>query len=303
MNVDERACKEVVVIDEIHQSCVLQAQDLNKAYGQQRVLEDIALSVEAGAIVGLLGGIGAGKSSLLECLLGLSQIDSGELRLLGKSPQALNDRDRSQLAYVPQEADGFSGMTVAAMFECMAKHYPQWDARLATRLKKAWNLDGLRRLGSLLRGERQLAALIRAVAARPRLLVLDEPASALEPSDRLLVLEELASLVAQQQGTLLFSTHLASDLACAASHVAWLHQGRLRMHEALEPLKRELRRVVWPLAVALPEQPLAGEFMRRRLDADHWVLVVRDTAIAHAWPAGVRSQRLSLQGFFVELTL
>ncbi|MBS7778555.1 ABC transporter ATP-binding protein [Acidovorax sp. CCYZU-2555] len=279
---------------------LLQAQGLGKRYGKLAVLEDVALSVAPGSVLGLLGRNGAGKSTLIECLLGLRAADQGQALLFGKPAQALDDDDKAALGYVPQRADGFDWLTVGAMLELVAGLYPQWDHALVARLQKDWKLDARRRLVTLSPGERQQAAIIRAIAPRPRLLVLDEPASALDPLARRALLREIVQLAGEQGSTVLFSTHIISDLERVASHIAVLHQGRVHLHAGLDELKDELRRLVWPAHVPLPDAPLPGELMRRGLNEGASVLVVRGGPVA--WPEGVRAQPLGLEDLFVELT-
>lgn len=287
----------------IQQAAPLLAQGLAKTYGRHTALENISLRLEAGTIVGLVGRNGAGKSTLLECLLGLRPADSGQVRLFGKTPQAIDDADKALIGYVPQRPDGFDWMTVDAMLDLMADLYSTWDSQLAGRLKKDWGVDGRRSLLTLSPGQRQQVAIIRAMAPRPRLLVLDEPASALDPLARRTLLREIVDLAGEQDCTVLFSTHIISDLERVASHIALLHQGRLRLHAALDELKEELRRLAWPGSIEMPPQPLPGELARRRLDDGSWALVVRDVGGAGAgvWPVGVRAHALTLEDLFVEL--
>ncbi|WP_159918086.1 ABC transporter ATP-binding protein [Pantoea sp. 18069] len=288
---------------EITPAALLQAQGLGKAYGRHAVLEDVSLRVAPGTVLGLLGRNGAGKSTLLECLLGLRQADHGEVRLFGKPSHAIADADKAMLGYVPQRPDGFDWLTVGAMLDLVAGLYPQWDSQLVARLQKDWDLDARRRLVTLSPGERQQVAIIRAMAPRPRLLVLDEPASALDPLARRALLREIVHLAGEQGSTVLFSTHIISDLERVASHIALLHQGRLRLHAAQDDIKDELSRLLWPAQVPLPSQPLPGELARRPLADGASALVVRNEGRRRtdAWPPGVRTQQLGLEDLFVEL--
>lgn len=284
-------------------TAILQAQGLGKAYGRHRVLDDVSLDLEAGSIVGLVGRNGAGKSSLIECLLGLRSVDSGLARVFGKPAQALDDQDKAMLGYVPQRPDGFDWMTVGALFGLMEGLYPQWDGQLAERLQKDWGLAPGRRLLTLSPGQRQQVALIRALAPRPRLLVLDEPASALDLLARRHLLREIVDLAGEQGTTVLFSTHIISDLERVASHIALLHQGRLRLQASLDDIKDGLSRWIWPAHLPLPEQPLPGELSRRRLEDGGSALVLHSGAGQDPGlrPAGVQAQRLGLEDLFVEL--
>lgn len=287
----------------MQQAALIQAQGLSKSYGAHKVLDELSLTLQPGTIVGLVGRNGAGKSTLLECLLGLCRVDGGQVQLFGKPAQQIDDTDKTELGYVPQKPDGFDGLSVAGMLELIASLYRQWDWQLAERLLQEWQLDPRQKLLSLSPGQRQQVALIRALAPRPRLLVLDEPASALDPGARRSLLREIVSLASEDGATVLFSTHIISDLERVASDIALLHGGRLLLHEQLDDLKEQVRRVYWPASQPLPAQPLPGELSRRLLPDGKWSLVVRSQAgTVPALPSGMQAHSLNLEDLFVELT-
>ncbi|MCV2216412.1 ABC transporter ATP-binding protein [Thauera sp. Sel9] len=284
------------------QAPLIEVRELGKDYGKRRILDGVSLAVEPGCILGLVGRNGAGKSSLLECLLGLRRADRGSALVFGKPPERMDDADKMRLGYVPQQPDGFDWMTIDEMLGMIAGLYPGWDAQLAARLLDTWDLYGDRRLSTLSPGERQQVAIIRALAPRPALLVLDEPASALDPVARRTLLREIVDLALEDGTTVVFSTHIISDLERVASHVALLHGGRIRLHAALDDIKDSLRRLWWPASTPLPETPLAGELSRRPLEEGGWSLILRDADLqAGHWPAEARLNPLALEDLFVEL--
>lgn len=220
---------------------VVEAHGLTKRYKDHMALDGVSLSIEPGTVLGLLGRNGAGKSTLIECLLGLRQADSGEVRLFGKSASQIDDQDKAALSYVPQQGDSLNWMKVGEALKFFASLYPTWDSELAERLLQRWNLDSQRLIHSLSPGQRQQVAIIRALAPRPRLLVLDEPAAALDPLARRELLREIVELASEHGSTVVFSTHILSDLERIASHVALIHQGQLRLYAEVDQLKDELR--------------------------------------------------------------
>lgn len=280
---------------------VLYARGLTKQYGMASVLDGLTWELEAGTVVGLVGRNGAGKSTLLGCLLGLHRADGGEAGLFGHPPDRIDDAGKASLGYVPQRLDGFEWMTVGAMLDMVRGMYPQWDAQRVSRLLDAWDLAPDRRISALSPGQRQQVAIVRALGPRPQLLVLDEPMSALDPVARRTLLREIADLAAQDGCTVLFSTHIVSDLERVASHVALLHGGRIRLHAEIDDVKESMRRVSWPAGLALPSQPLPTELSRRVLEGGGACLVLREPARA-ALPPGALVHPLSLEDLFVELT-
>lgn len=285
-------------------SPVLEAHALTKRYKDHTALDEVSLSIAPGTVLGLLGRNGAGKSTLLECLLGIRLPDSGQARLLGKVATQLDDSDKAALGYVPQQSDSLGWMRIGDALSFVAGLYSTWDWHLANSLLQRWDLDSKRLIHSLSPGQRQQVAIIRALAPRPRLLVLDEPAAALDPLARRELLREIVELASEYGSTVVFSTHILSDLERIASHVALLHNGRLRLYAELDQLKDELRRVRWPQYAPLPEQPLAGEIARRPLAEGGWNLVINlaqgDTASFLPEQASVHS--LSLEDLMLELS-
>lgn len=220
---------------------LLEARALNKRYRDHSALSDVSLSIAPGTVLGVLGRNGAGKSTLIECLLGLRQADSGEARLFGKPASQLDDSDKMALSYVPQQGDSLQWMKVGEALGFFASLYPAWDSELVKTLLQRWDLDSQRLISNLSPGQRQQVAIIRALAPRPRLLVLDEPAAALDPLARRELLREIVELASEHGTTVVFSTHILSDLERIASHVAVVHQGQLRLYAEIDQLKDELR--------------------------------------------------------------
>jgi ABC-2 type transport system ATP-binding protein len=284
----------------------LYAQGLGKRYGDKIVLGDVDFRVGEGQVLGLIGRNGAGKSTLIRCLLGLLARDRGECRVFGESSDAVSDQAKARLAYVPQQPSALGWLRVSDMLDFFGRFYPRWDAALVRQLMQRWQLDPHQRVEQLSPGERQRLALIRALAARPELLVLDEPAAALDPVARRELLREIALLASDNGATVLFSTHILSDLERVASHVAFLDRGRLLVEGELDGLKERYASVKLPpaLAALLPER-LPGE-LRRRGEAASGLRLLLSLEARAEWPQPLREgdlhfDRLGLEDLFVEV--
>jgi ABC-2 type transport system ATP-binding protein len=210
-----------------------------KRFGSKPVLDGLDWEVGQGQVIGLLGRNGAGKSTLMECLLGLREIDGGSVQLFGEPLDALSDATRARIGYVPQKSDLFEWMTPLQMLAYFKALYPRWnDARVAGLLDR-WGIDialrnkPIRRLSG---GEQQRLSIIRALAHEPELLVLDEPVSALDPAGRRDFLAELIDGVIERGTTVVFSTHILTDLERVALDVAFLKDGRIVLEGDLDDL-------------------------------------------------------------------
>ncbi len=285
----------------------LSCQGIRKRFGDQPVLDGVSLAIPRGGVLGLIGRNGAGKTTLLRILLGLLVPDSGAVSVLGDAPLDMSDAVKARLGYVPQNPDAFGWMRAHDMLDFIGACYPSWDDGYVADALLRWAIPTNRPLARLSPGERQRVTLIRALAPRPSLLVLDEPASALDPGARRDLLADLAVRAADSGTTVLFSTHIISDLERVASQVVFLHRGRVLLDAAMDDLKDTHARVLVPAAVAgRLTTSLAGE-LSRKVSPDGSMRIVIGRAVDAEWPVatempGVRLDPLSLEDLFVEVT-
>ncbi|OHB76837.1 MAG: hypothetical protein A2Z34_02310, partial [Planctomycetes bacterium RBG_16_59_8] len=159
---------------------------------------------------------------------------------------------RARVSYVSQEQRLYKGMTVREIAEFYRGLYPRWDQEYAMRLMETFGLPPDRFAGDLSGGEQRKAAILLALAARTDLIIMDEPAAGLDPIARRTLIDELIGALADGDGrTVVFSTHILSDLERIATHVGFLHQGRMMTEGPLEELQQGYRRVqvIFPDAV------------------------------------------------------
>lgn len=282
-------------------------RNIHKRYGLRRVLSDVSLSLPSGAVLGLVGRSGAGKSTLIRILVGLLLPDSGSATILDDPALQLTDAAKARLSYVPQQPQSLNWMTVESMLGFIAGFYPHWDHEYMWNSLMRWHISPSHRLDKLSPGERQRVALIRALATRPEVLVLDEPASALDPVARRDLLREIAVRAGEAGMTVLFSTHIVTDLERVASHVCFLHEGRLVLDAAMDDLKETHARVsLSPEAAADLGKSVPGEIARRRRpDGGVSIVVTRPTGAAWSGKllaAGGTPETLNLEDLFIEVT-
>ncbi|MFL6585348.1 MAG: ABC transporter ATP-binding protein [Luteimonas sp.] len=288
-------------------SAPLAADGLIKQYDHRSVLRGVSLAIEPGAVLGLIGRNGAGKSTLIRAMLGLIEPDAGHATVWSVPALRLTDAIKQRLGYVPQQPEAMAWLQVGEMLDFIGRFYPRWDAAYVDATLDRWQLPRNRVLAKLSPGERQRVAILRALAPRPELLVLDEPASALDPVGRRELLREIASRAGESGTTVLFSTHIVSDLERVASHVAFLHEGQLLLHSELDSLKERNLRLHVPEAVAVQlRQDVPGEVSRRPHPYGGLSITVLRGDDA-PWPdllqvPGVRAEALPLEDLFIEVS-
>ena len=287
-------------------AAIVRMSSVSKSFGSQRVLAGLDWQIAPGQVVGLLGRNGAGKSTLLECMLGLREADGGSVALFGEHVGALSDEARGRIGYVPQRTDLFDWLTPVQMFDYFRAMYPRWNTGKVDGLLSRWDFGPELRNKPIKRlsgGEQQKLAIIRALAHEPELLILDEPVSALDPVGRRAFLRELVDQVIERGTTVVFSTHILSDLERVAFDLAFLKDGRIALQGQTDALLEGARRIVAP-AAALPGAPLAGEVRRRQEGAMTSVIVQAhgDDVVRLAREPGVRVEPLSLEDLFIEVT-
>ncbi|WP_405089941.1 ABC transporter ATP-binding protein [Micromonospora sp. NBC_01392] len=221
------------------------ARGLTKRYGRRPALVDCDLDVPRGRVVGLVGPNGAGKSTLLNLACGLTTPTAGTLRVLG-SPPAANAAHLARVGFVAQDTPVYAALSVADHLRMGAKLNPTWDPALAARRIARVGLDPGQRAGRLSGGQRAQLALTVAVAKRPDLLILDEPAAALDPLARDGFLRDLMEVVTELGATAILSSHLLGDVARACDHLVVLGGSRVQVAGDVADLLTRHHRLVGP---------------------------------------------------------
>ena len=207
------------------------------------VLHGLDWQLLPGQVVGLLGRNGAGKTTLLETLLGLREPQSGRVQVFGQDATRLDDTARARVGYVPQQNDLFEGFTAAQLLAYFRSFYPRWNEARVEGLLSRWEIPRDRPIRKLSGGQQQRLSIIRALAHEPDLLVLDEPVASLDPVGRRDFLRELVDQVLDRGTTVVFSTHILSDLERVANRIWIMKDGVLLWDGDLDALKTSVRRL------------------------------------------------------------
>ena len=285
---------------------IVNVANLHKSFGGQQVLQGVNWDIAPGKVIGLLGRNGAGKSTLLECLLGLREADAGASTLFGQPAAHIGDEARANIGYVPQKSELFEWLTPAQMLDYFKALYPRWNEAKVAGLMERWGLADCagKQIGRLSGGEKQRLSIIRALAHDPRLLVLDEPVASLDPVGRRDFLHELVDGVIERDTTVIFSTHILSDLERVALDVAFLQGGKITLQAPLDELLESAHRITGSAAALAPLR--FRDEIGRRQDCGGGVSILarlsgQEAADLRAGPE-LRVETLSLEDLFVEVT-
>jgi ABC-2 type transport system ATP-binding protein len=206
-------------------------------------LEDTSFSIPRGAVYALLGRNGAGKSSLVRCLLGQQKPAAGRCSLLGEDVWRHRARLMARVGVVPEDPDAPPAMTARQLSVFCASLYPSWDAPSVEARLERFGVPTGTPFGELSKGQKALVALALALASSPELLILDDPTLGLDPVARRAFFEELVGELADRGTTVLLTSHDLSGVEHLATHVGVLKGGKLVLDEELEALKTRFRRL------------------------------------------------------------
>ena len=188
-------------------------------------LHDIDLELPTGQVMGLVGVNGAGKSTLLRMLMGLVRADGGEVEVLGQRLPQAQVAVKRDIGYASDDMRLYRGQTLRWHTDFIRGIYPGWDEDYAQDLLKRFDLKPQQRLGGFSHGQRVKALLLLIFARHPRLLLLDEPTTGLDPVARGEVLDALADVLRDEERSILFSSHNTADIEQIADSITFLHRG------------------------------------------------------------------------------
>lgn len=298
---NELVAKELVI--DVTSLC----REFASSEGAKKILNGVDLKIARGQVVGLLGLNGSGKSTLIKCLLGLLKPTSGSVSVLGRDAWHLEDEQKLKLGYVPQEIMLYPWLTVRQTVDYVSAFYSTWDNAWADELLRRWELSPKDRFGPMSVGQKQKLALVLALGHRPELLILDEPVASLDPMARRWFLESILEMAADEKHTVLFSTHITSDLERVASHVALMKNGAIVFHDELDALKDQVKRLRLQSATDFPSSFAIRGSLRTEVQGRNAIVTVSQASdellgeIRSTWHADVAVEDLNLEEIFLEM--
>jgi len=284
---------------------VIETRGLTKEYGSFRALDRLDLYVPRGAVYGLLGRNGAGKTTAIRLLMGLLSPSEGEVTVLGGSPRDGDEARLDRIGYVSESMDVPAWMTVGEAARFCRGLSRRWDRDYEKRLYDALAIPPEAVVAHLSAGQRRKVGLLLALAPRPELLVLDEPASSLDTVVRREFLEQAVELLTDEGTTIFYSSHILSDVERIADHVGVLSLGRLLLDQRLDDLLETARRIRVRFAEDAPADfDLPGSVRTQRLGREILVTVLgfRDEHLG-GLPEGATAEPMpiGLEDLFIDM--
>ena len=213
----------------------IEIRKLKKKYDDNFELGEINLDIPSGYVIGLIGENGAGKTTLIKSILNIINIDSGDIKIFNK-----NNKDE----YLVKEDIGvvLDGMffpeimTINDINIVMKSIYKNWDSELFNKYLREFKLSKSKKIKELSKGMRKKLEIVTALSHHPKLLILDEPTSGLDPVVRNDILEIFLDFIRDEEHTILFSTHITSDLEHIADKIVFIDNGKVILNENKDEL-------------------------------------------------------------------
>ena len=284
---------------------MIEVKQVVKTFDRFRALDELNMTVEDGAIYGLVGPNGAGKSTIIRHLIGVYRPDSGEI-LVDGAPVYENPEKKALVAVIPDDWYYFPSASLRDMMRFYRGFYPQFDTDRYEKLKEVFQLSERMPLRRMSKGMQKQAAFWLTLCCRPKYLILDEPVDGLDPVMRRQVWSHLMADVAEYGTTVLVSSHNLRELEDVCDHVGIMNKGKLLLERSLSDLQENIAKlqVVWSTEET-PALPGGLEVLHTSHVGRVYTYIVRGAAralqqrIAAMEPLMVEALPLSLEEIFI----
>lgn len=258
---------------------IVHMRNVSKRFGKIQAMDNIDLDIRRGQIVGLLGANGSGKSTLLRHIIGLYLADEGQCVTFDTDAGKLTPKELGRIGYVHQEGELLDWMTVKQLIRYVSAYYKNWNHELEERYIADFDISLKDRVGSLSPGQRQKVAILLAIGFEPELLILDEPASALDPIARGQFLDLLLAIIQDENRTIIISTHILSDVEKVIDHAIIMRKGSILRNDSFDSLREEfVRFTLTSLNGSLPAELPLKNVVQCQKNGSRAVITVRNVS-------------------------
>lgn len=255
---------------------IVSLENVSKRFGKVQALDSVNLAIEAGSIIGLLGANACGKSTLLRHIVGLYLPDTGDCRTFSCETSQLTPKEVARIGYVHQEGGLLDWMTVKQLIRYVAAYYPNWNHELEEKYINEFDVPVKARVRSLSPGVRQKIAVLLAIGFEPELLILDEPAAAMDPIARGQFLDLLLEIIQDPKRTIIISSHILSDVEKVIDRVLIMDSGRILRDCPFDDLREEYCRVrLTAVEGMLPDSLPIDSIIHKEQSGNEAILICR----------------------------
>jgi len=260
----------------------IEARHLTKRYSQFTV-DNVSLDVKKGYITGLIGPNGVGKSTVIKMILGLVRPDQGNVKIFGRDMSKHEVEIKQRIGIVSDECFYYEHLNIRDLKKMIAPFYDRWNEGKFNDLLEQFELSPRKKVEDLSKGMKIKLALALALSHDAELLIMDEPTSGLDPVFRREMLDLLADMMQDENKSIMFSTHITTDLDRIADYIAFIHRGKLVFNEAKEEVLE--RYAIVKGGPELLDADIRSEFVG-----------IRETAVGFEGLVGNRSHAKQLFG-------
>lgn len=284
---------------------ILKAKNLCKNFGRKQVLSDFNMSLEECKVYGLLGKNGEGKTTLIRMIMGIIPGDKGKILYKGNEIKFNHPFYKKEVGYIPEESIFFSWMTINDLMQFNSSFYPKWNDQKAKEFLNRFDLDGKFKIKNLSRGMKLKLGLIVALAAEPKLLILDDPTSGMDVPTRHDFLKGIIREILEEGTTILFSSHMVHELEGIIDHLGILHNGKLILEDNFEKVKNNAKKIHLTFDGSVPDGVNIKGMLTKQTDGKKCDLSVypwgedvkKDLEALH--PTKVNVEPMTLEEIFV----
>lgn len=227
---------------------ILEVKGLNKEYEKFK-LKNVSFGLDEGYIMGFIGANGAGKTTTLKSILNMINYEAGDIRILGESFCDNESKLKQHVGYMFGDADFYTRRKIKTITDVVKRFYTEWDDNTYQKLIKKFDLDEDKKVMELSQGMKIKYSLVLALSHKAKLLLLDEPTSGLDPVARDELLELFQELVEDGKTSILFSTHITSDLEKCADYITYINNGEIVDSKTQDEFRASYKLIKGPLSM------------------------------------------------------
>jgi ABC-2 type transport system ATP-binding protein len=256
---------------------IISVTNLSKHFGSVQAINNLSLEIYPGRIIGLMGANGGGKSTLMRHWIGLYLPDNGTCTTFGVEAEKLGPNELARIGYVHQEGKLIDWMSVKKLIRYVGAYYPNWDTEIESRYIEEFELDTKARVGKLSPGQRQKLAVLLAIGFQPELLILDEPAAAMDPLARRKFLELLVEIIQVSGRTIIISSHILTDIEKVIDHALIMDKGKMLCDCHLDDLMEQYTKLrLTSLNGPIPENLPFDNIIQREQNGSKAIIILSD---------------------------